>query len=380
MPPQETTRNSSGRAAAFSSGTGVDLSAIGGPDASGNYADTSWDANKERITRVVKPVADLAYNSIVKPVSNIVWQGEAVRTNNPELSPYYNKETGNVEEANKRLMIDAGVTAFNIAGGQIIGGAARGLGRAASSRLSSFANITDPIIKFQGGTSVLPASTKRLNQSATAAMKTKATLAAGLTANPASAGAKAVAQEVATVPRSVVGRATREMGGHGTANASTRGAQFTIPNAAREGSLAEFRTSSAARAASRRSAAARAARADASDASLQITGSAAVSNNTASAVPDSTAPSAVNNAAATVTNKIAQPSAADRIAQTRAEDLAPVINNVKNPFENVKTSNTSSTKPTKTKPTAKQKPTKLKPAIGGGIEVGEQDVRLQRTA
>ena len=304
-------------------------------------------------------VADVATGAF-NAASNVVKQGEAIRTNNPKASPYYNSATGTVENPDKRLMVDAGLTAFNIAGGQVIGGAARGLGRATSGRLAKFADIPDPIAKFQGGTSVLPASTKPLNTGASAGQKAKATLAAGLTANPASAGAKAVIQDVGVVPRSVSSRVTREMGGHGTANSSTRGAQFTIPNAARETSLAEFKTTSAARAASKKSA---------------ITKATAIPDSAASAV---TSRVVVNSAATTVANKAKQLSNSDTVASTRAEDLNQVNNVVKNPFENSKDSGTSNTSNPKVKPTTKEKPTKLKPVLLGGMDFGGQNVKLRR--
>lgn len=298
-----------------------------------------------------------------------------------KLNPFVDPETGRVDRTSQALT-----------GASMVGGAAAGAavgkyllpaaGRAVSSRVSRMADIPDPMLKFQGGTSTLPASTQPLVQGASAAQKAKATLAAGLAANPASAGARAAAQDVAVVPRSVVSRMTRELGAGPSTNLTTRGAQFAIPNATRESMRAEIAAASASRAASRRAAAVRATRADARDAASRLTGSAAgaaISGFASSTVPDSSIAAITNNAASSTIKKVTQPSTADRIAQTRAEDLAPTINAVKNPFNNSLTGSTSTSNVSN--PNPPEGPGKYDPIIPvdnfkGGV--GQQDVLLKK--
>jgi hypothetical protein len=228
------------------------------------------------------------------------------------------------------------------------------------------------------------------------AQKTKATLAAGLTAatsSPANAGARAVIQDVSVVPRSAISRISREFGAGPKTNTFTaNGRQFTLdmpktaltsnrPVLTQTGPNSFTATQAAARAA--RVEATEAAR-SAARASVGARTGAAASGYAASSIPDSgiaaiTNNVAANNAAATVTKKVTQPSTADRIAQTRAEDLAPVINNVKNPFNNSVTGSTSTSNVSN--PNPPEGPTKYSLPIPLGDfkgGVGQQDVMLKK--
>lgn len=337
----------------------------------------------------MSPLTELA----VIPAAEGLTQGVAGKsgysgqvTMSPEakakLNPFVDPETGRVDRTSQAL------TGVSIVGGAAAGAAVGkyllpAAGRAVSSRVSRMADIPDPMLKFQGGTSTLPASTQPLVQGASAAQKAKATLAAGLAANPASAGARAAAQDVAVVPRSVVSRMTRELGAGPSTNLTTRGAQFAIPNATRESMRAEIAAATAARGASRRAAAVRATRADARDAASRLTGSAAgtaIAGYASSSIPDSSIAAITNNTASNTIKKITQPSTADRIATTRAEDLAPVINSVKNPFNNSLTGSTSTSNISEPNPPETPKITDpiipLDMNLKGGV--GQQDVLLRK--
>jgi len=292
-----------------------------------------------------------------------------------KLNPFVDPVTGKV---------DRGLQAKNAA--FMVGGAAAGAAvgkyvlpkatQAISNKVSRIADIPDPSAKFQGGTSVLPVSTKPLNQSASAATKTKATLAAGLsaaTSSPANAGARAVIQDVSVVPRSAIGRITREYGSGPGMNLSTQ--QFVS-------SRANLAASNAARAAVARASIAKANRATARDAASRLTGSAvgaSIAGYSSSAIPDSSI-AIINNNVANAVTKTSMQGTADRIGQTRAEDISPVINNVTNPFNNSSISTTPA--PVVRDPNPPEGPitTKVYPPIVGDFKggVGQQDVSLKK--
>lgn len=421
MPPKESNAISSGRGESTAAGPS-NLSRVGN-----FFADFGKAALSPLTEMAIVPAAEGITQGVVAKSGysgKVTMSPEAKNKLNPFVDPVTGK-VNRTEQAIAGASIAAGAGA-----GAAVGKVLPIVGRTISNKVTKLADIPDPITKFQGkntgvgqipdekildnmqlrgnvsgvsdylnaSKSSLAPTWKTLDEipsssyapydpyAKSAAQKAKATLAAGLTANPASAATTDIVQQVATVPRSSVTRLTRELGAGPKTNLGNRGAQFTMPTAARETSLAEFRAASAARAASKSSAITRATKSDANEAALQITGSAAgsaASNNTSSSVPDSAASSvtnsvAANTAAATVANKAKQLSTADTIASTRAEDLNQVINVVRNPFENSKNSDTTSTTTTKTKPTAKEKPTKIKPPLGGGMDVGGQNVKLQR--
>jgi hypothetical protein len=309
-----------------------------------------------------------------------------------KLNPFVDPVTGKVDRTSQALT-----------GASIVGGAAAGAavgkyvlpaaGRAISNRVSRMADIPDGITKFQGPMGGVKLSDDEMLANAARAAategpqlkpvpyvkpttststKVKATISAGLAANPATAnaGARAVIQDVSVVPRTVVGRMTKEFADN--------------PNAVGQfaGQGAKLRANAATAAAARRTAAARATRADIRDSASRLTGSAAgasIAGYASSSIPDSSISIINNNAAANAIRKASQPSTADRIAQTRAEDIAPVINNVKNPFNNSVTGSTSTSNVSNPNP-PEGPPTKYTPPIAGDFKggVGQQDVMLKK--
>lgn len=381
MPPRESARNSAGRAAAFN--TGVDLSAIGGPDAMGQYQDTSLKANRERLGITGKALSDISgltgvgrvANSIAGMVGDVA-TGSPVGTTHRvgSLGVQNSYDVAQPDGSVQHHYGQAALDALPIYGGTVLRGVARGAGAVfrAAGRGVGKAIGEVPLSPYEKPGKTLsdeemlvnarksmtyPKSDyadlvggENLSLANSASKKAKAALAAGLTANPASASAIA---DVATVPRSLSSRVTRELGAGPKTNVNVSGRQFTFnaPQAVRtlsESQQAELKGFS------EMQAAARAARAEARDAarSSALTGT-------------GTAAGAVTSGTATV-------------ASTRAEDLAPTTHNVTNPFENSKTSETSETNNPKEKPAAKEKPTKLKPLLLGDGEFGGQDVRLRR--
>ena len=362
-----------------------------------------------------------------------------------KLNPFVDPVTGKVDRTSQALT-----------GASIVGGAAAGAAvgkyvlpkvtQAISNKVSRMADIPDPIAKFQnpvGNTAARaddelfdrftarqnistvsdylqssksnlaptwqkldpinfkpPASAPYDPYAKSVAQKTKATLAAGLTAatsSPANAGARAVIQDVGVVPRSSIGRITSEFGaGPKTNTVTANGRQFTLdmPKTAFASNRPVLTqtgpnsfTASQAAAKASRIAATEASR-SAARASIGVRAGAATSGYASSSIPDSgiaaisnnaAANSAANSAAANTIKKVTQPSTADRIAQTRAEDLAPVINAVKNPFNNSVTGSTSTSNVSN--PNPPEGPTKYSPPIPldnfkGGV--GQQDVLLKK--
>lgn len=308
------------------------------------------------------------------------------------LNPFVDPVTGKVDRSSQAIF---GVSAAAGAGvGGVLGKyVAPALAKSVSNRVSRMADIPDGITKFQGPMGGVKLSDDEMLANAARAAategpqlkpvpyvkpttststKVKATISAGLAANPATAnaGARAVIQDVSVVPRTVVGRITREFADN--------------PNAVGQfaGQGAKLRANAATAAAARRTAAARATRANIRDSASRLTGSAAgasIAGYASSSIPDSSISIINNNAAANAIRKASQPSTADRIAQTRAEDIAPVINNVKSPFNNSVTGSTSTSNVSSTTPTPVP-PGKIYPPIVGDFKggVGQQDVLLKK--
>lgn len=334
-----------------------------------------------------------------------------------KLNPFVDPVTGKVDRTSQALT-----------GASIVGGAAAGAAvgkyvlpkvtQAVSNKVSRIADIPDPVAKFQGPVGKTLSDDEMLANAAkvyegpqpyqapyvapttSTGTKVKATLAAGLTAgtsSPANAGARAVIQDLGVVPRSSISRVTREFGGGPKTNTVTaNGRQFTLdmPKTA----LASNRpvlTQTGPNSFTAKQAIARAARADATEASrsaarasVGVRTGAATAGYSSSSIPDSGI-SAIsnrftdnfaNNAASTATKKVSAPSTADTIATTRAEDLAPVTNNVKNPFNNSVGNGPSSEFVTRVDPP--EVPVVKNPSIpiAGDFKggVGQQDVMLKK--
>lgn len=405
---------------------GVDLTAIGGPNAEGKYVDTSYEANAARMApildftgvtgvgRVASTIASIPFDMAANKVGTTHYVGKL------PIHNYY--DVPNADGTVSHNYKQAALESLPIYGGTVLRGVGKGIGaayRAAGKGINKFVgDVPDPIAKFQTpgngkglaedelfgnaevkiyeGPSRNPGPNLDLTKSTGTKIKA-GVAAAGAATNPLGAGASAVAQDISIVPRSVVSRMTRELGAGAKTNFKTtvNGRQFKVdmPEVAPVSGRAIL-TQTGPRSFTAEQLAAKAARAEAKDAarSAALTGTGTLAGATVAGryagVPDSAAQAVVGNRAITdagahtVANhgtKAPVNQSNIDLTQTRAEDTFTNMHNVSNPYVNSATSTVpgETSTPTTTETT---EPTKTYAPIAGDFKggVGQQDVLLKK--